>query len=249
MSPDGAVVAAGGWTGSGRHGVRHKIYLFDREGQMVKRIDGLPNVVHNLAFSRDGRFLAAGLHNKNGIRIFDRERDWAEAARDTGYGDSVYGLDFAGNGGLATTSIDGHIRLYDAQFRRIAKRRMTLGRRPLWPGLPPRPQTACDRLYGQARDCTRERAYTRAPGCTGSPRHQQSQREQDHLVTRRAHTVRRRTIQYSRSQTDRGLGQRRTRCPQDLVSWFAGYDLRSPLPAGGRTPGGGRRSSPGNSQA
>jgi WD40 repeat protein len=58
MSPDGATAAVGGWTGASDQ----PIYLFDRAtGNLTRSIDGLPNVVHHLSYSPDGRFLAAAL--------------------------------------------------------------------------------------------------------------------------------------------------------------------------------------------
>jgi WD40 repeat protein len=55
MSPDGRWVAAGGWSGD-------RIYILDRRtGGLVHVIEGLPNVVHDLAVSPDGRRLAAAL--------------------------------------------------------------------------------------------------------------------------------------------------------------------------------------------
>src|SRR5205085_10379710 len=114
------LIAAGGWTDKDPP---DHIYLFSRSGVLIKRIEGLPNVVLHLTFSREGRYLAAGLYGTNGIRIYDRQRDWGESARDGDYGDAVYGLDFAGNGRLATTSRDGKVRLYDRTFARIAQYR------------------------------------------------------------------------------------------------------------------------------
>ena len=130
MSPDGDLVAAGGWTG--RDDREEFIYLFEaRTGKMVKRISGLPNVTHSLAFSSDGRYLAAGLGGKNGLRVFDRDRQWAEAFRDTNYGDSIYGLTFAADGRLATTSYDGMVRLYDRNFKPVvAPRKAPGGKQP-----------------------------------------------------------------------------------------------------------------------
>lgn len=128
MAPAEDLIAAGGWT----RGIANQenIYLLTRGGLVVKRIGGLPNVVFHLSFSPDGRWLAAGLGGRNGIRIYDRETGWAEAARDIDYGDSVYGLAFAPNGRLATTSLDGQVRLYDAQLRCIVRQPMTAGERP-----------------------------------------------------------------------------------------------------------------------
>ncbi|HTW29529.1 MAG TPA: hypothetical protein VME92_20560, partial [Acetobacteraceae bacterium] len=69
MSPDGSLVAAGGFTAPS--GQPQQIYLFDRaSGKLVHRIGGLPNVVLHLAFSPDGSLLAAALGAANGIRIY-----------------------------------------------------------------------------------------------------------------------------------------------------------------------------------
>ena len=130
MSPDGALIAAGGWTGSLKDGEAQKIYLFSRDGKLVKRIDGLPEVVGYLTFSPDGRTLAAGLGGANGIRIFDRDRDWAEIARDTDYGGRVQSLAFAPDGRLATATEDGKVRLYDARFSLMSERRTVMGQDP-----------------------------------------------------------------------------------------------------------------------
>jgi WD40 repeat protein len=112
ISPDGSMIAAGGWTERLRGA--HPIDLFNREsGNLVRRIGvNLPNVTHSLTFSPDGRYLAATLGGKHGLRVFDRDNDWAEAFRDDPYGDGSYGAAFAPDGRLATTSYDGLIRLY-----------------------------------------------------------------------------------------------------------------------------------------
>jgi len=66
MAPAGDLIAAGGWT---RVFGNQQIYLFTRDGRLVKRVDGLPEVVQHLAFSPDGRWLAVGLGGANGIRV------------------------------------------------------------------------------------------------------------------------------------------------------------------------------------
>ena len=113
ISPDGRTIAAGGWT---EHlNTDFPIYLFDREfGALVKRIHGdLPqgsSIFSN--FSPDGRYLVATLGENKGIRVFDRNNDWHGAFRDDAYGRDSYGASFARDGRLATTSMDGKIRLY-----------------------------------------------------------------------------------------------------------------------------------------
>jgi Caspase domain/WD domain, G-beta repeat len=119
MSPDGDVVAAGGWTRGDASG--HSIYLFEmRTGKMTSRISGLPIGTGSLAFSSHGRYLAVGLGGKNGLRVYDRDRQWTEAFRDTDYGYDIYGVNFAADGRLATASWDGKVRLYDPDFKLVA---------------------------------------------------------------------------------------------------------------------------------
>jgi WD40 repeat protein len=119
ISPDGKLVALGGFTSAEQE---TPIYLFDREtGKMVHRAaDGLPNVANCLVFSADGRYLAAVLGGGSGLRIYDRDRNWSETSRDEDYRGSGYGAAFAPDGRLATTSLDGKIRVYDRSFKLIA---------------------------------------------------------------------------------------------------------------------------------
>lgn len=127
ISPDARTIATGGGTG---HEGNYSIYLFDRQsGRLTRRIAGLPNVISHLAYSKDGRFLAAGLGGDNGIRIY-RSDGYALAAEDREYGDTVYGLDFATDGRLATVSFDGFVRLYGSDLKRIEKKPSPGGKHP-----------------------------------------------------------------------------------------------------------------------
>ncbi|MDM8523624.1 caspase family protein [Desulfococcaceae bacterium HSG8] len=129
ISPDGKTVAAGGWTGYAWDG-KNSIYLFNLEtGAVTRRITGLSNVILHLAFSKDGRYLAATIGESNGLRVYET-KNWSLKAEDTDYGNNSYWADFDRTGRLVTVSYDGFLRLYDRKFRLIAKKKAPGGKRP-----------------------------------------------------------------------------------------------------------------------
>lgn len=131
ISPDGELIAAGGWTRWTEGDPQEQIYLFNRAtGELAGRIDGLPEIVLHLTFSPDGRYLAATLGSANGLRVYARESGWGEGARDAEYRDTSYWAAFSAEGRLATTSNDGHVRLYDRNFELVAKVETVGGQRP-----------------------------------------------------------------------------------------------------------------------
>jgi WD40 repeat protein len=61
ISPDGRHIAGGGWTGY-KWDDSFSIYIFDlNTGKLIKRLSNLPDVIDHLTYSKDGRYLAAGL--------------------------------------------------------------------------------------------------------------------------------------------------------------------------------------------
>ncbi len=119
VSPDGKRIVAGGWTGG--WGEDWSLYLFETaSGQMIRRIGDLPLRPLHLAFSQDGNYLAVTFKSEHGLRIYDA-KDFRLVAEDKDYEDDTLSAEFAQDGRLVTASLDGHVRLYDASFRRIAK--------------------------------------------------------------------------------------------------------------------------------
>ena len=115
ISPDGSTVAVGGYTGAASGG--HLIYIYDRAtGDLRHRIVELPHAIMHLAYAPDGLHLAAVLGGASGLRVYETGT-FREVARDPEYGDDAYWAAFDASGRLVTTCFDGHVRLYDADFR------------------------------------------------------------------------------------------------------------------------------------
>src|SRR5262245_47886531 len=132
ISPDGSTIALGGFTGP-PGSKNYPIYLFDRaSGRLTRRIAGLPYVTRYLAFSRDGKLLAASLGGANGIRVF-RISDGIELWRDGNFKDGSFSVEFDNRGRLLATSWDGDLRLYSPapDFKLIAKKSAPGGQRPI----------------------------------------------------------------------------------------------------------------------
>ncbi|MGP0088604.1 MAG: hypothetical protein ACLPKB_01375, partial [Xanthobacteraceae bacterium] len=130
LSPDGRLVAAGGWDARRLVQPGHGIYLFDAAtGTLKARIGSFENVIDHLAFSPNGRFLAATLHSGHGLRVIDIEQ-MREVAADRDYGDHSFGAVFASDGRLFTVAWDGYLRAYDAAFRLVGKVQTRGGRQP-----------------------------------------------------------------------------------------------------------------------
>ncbi|HLL72221.1 MAG TPA: caspase family protein [Pyrinomonadaceae bacterium] len=132
LSPDGATIAAGGWTSP--NGSNTNIYVFDREsGRLLRRLSGLPDKVLYLVYSPDGRYLAAVLGQGNGVRVY-QTGDYSSVSEDSDYGDDSYSADFDRAGRLVTACLDGFIRLYapagEKSLRRVAKQKAAGGNLP-----------------------------------------------------------------------------------------------------------------------
>ena len=133
IAPDGHWVAAGGWMGVNENGQTFVTVFDTDDGAVRARLGPLPNVVHDLDISPDGTRLAAGLGGTNGIRLWETA-GWRQMGKnaeyEADYDGRVCGLAFSTDGRFASTSYDGHVRLYDPDGQLIAKVRTPGGDRP-----------------------------------------------------------------------------------------------------------------------
>ncbi|OSM02279.1 putative WD-40 repeat-containing protein [Magnetofaba australis IT-1] len=118
--PKTGLIAVAGYTGK-EWRPEVSVYLFNwQNSALVKRLSGLPDVVNHLAFSANGRYLAAGLAS-GGVRVFD-VASGRLAGGDAEYGKPVTWLDFAPDGRMVSASADGRLRLYDADLRKAGEK-------------------------------------------------------------------------------------------------------------------------------
>jgi WD40 repeat protein len=111
ISPDGRLIAAGGFTGA--VGSSKSIYILDRQsGRMLRRLSGLADVIYHLTFSADGSYLAASMGGNSGLQVWDTG-SWASRFQDSSYQGSSHWVDFDRSGSrMVTASDDGLVRLY-----------------------------------------------------------------------------------------------------------------------------------------
>jgi len=128
ISPDGETVACSGWTKFSEEDT-HSIYLFDRlSGRLLHRINSTQQKsIGELAYFNDGRRLAAASNFSNEIEIYSVP-GYSLIEKHTVCGNDIKELDFDQGGRLVTVCNDGTIRLYDAHFRLIYKKKIPEGK-------------------------------------------------------------------------------------------------------------------------
>ncbi len=113
VSPEGRWIAAGGWDAEQeRIAYTHYIYIFDGlTSALVARVGPVTNPIQYLAFSPNGRWLAAA--SGAGLKVIETQ-SWRIVAEDTKYPETSYGAAFAPDGRLYTVAWDGKLRQYGA---------------------------------------------------------------------------------------------------------------------------------------
>jgi WD40 repeat protein len=181
LSPDGKTIACAGYTG--KDWGERSIYLFDiATGRLQRRLTaGLTEYVLSLAYSRDGKYLAALQPFRNGLALY-RISDGKLIGQDFSYRGRWGSIDFAphdkdGIIHFATASEDGYIRLYELKhdsispsFRIIKHEKARNGNRPLLVRYSPDGLTLAV-SYGDVRKVdvmsARDLSYLYSPETTG----------------------------------------------------------------------------------
>lgn len=111
LSPDGALAAVGGWTGY-EWDRKYTVYVFDTAtGNLLNRLETVPSSIFDVSFSSSGRWLAGGI-GVGGIRVWELPSGRL-VGEDSEYDDLCLGLDWHQDERLASTCLDGTIRLYE----------------------------------------------------------------------------------------------------------------------------------------
>jgi WD40 repeat protein len=129
LSPDAKTIACAGWTGDAWDHT-FTIYFFDLEsGTMIHLISGLPDAILSLAYSPSGAAISATLSGASGLRVYNTT-NYKLLGYDKDYAKESHVARFDKSGRLATSSYDGHIRLYDSSFNLLKKMKTVGGEMP-----------------------------------------------------------------------------------------------------------------------
>ena len=130
ISPNCQIVALGGGTGCDfdSEGL-FSIYLFNIDnGELIYKLNRLPAAIIDLEFSEDGKFLAVSLID-NTVVIY-QTGSWTRIKTLNDFGDVVIRLEFNEDGLLATTCVDGKLRLFSSSFNIINQKQYDINAIP-----------------------------------------------------------------------------------------------------------------------
>jgi WD40 repeat protein/uncharacterized caspase-like protein len=115
ITSDGESVWVGGWTGIAWR-KKSQLYRFDlNTGKLLETFGSFPDAIETIAIRGKDEQIAVGL-TSGGLSVFDLKSK-KQLLLDTNYLERVTFLDFSVDGKLATTSLDGCVRVYDSQLK------------------------------------------------------------------------------------------------------------------------------------
>jgi WD40 repeat protein len=143
VSPDDRWIAAGGWDAQSVD--EDYIYIFDAStGAVVARVGPFSTIITHLAFSPDGRWLAA---IADGLKAIDTQT-WRVVAQDQAYGDAGT-AEFGPDGRLYAVAFDGKLRRYGpgSVFKKEREVPTRGGKKPSSVAVDPRNQLVAVGIY------------------------------------------------------------------------------------------------------
>jgi WD40 repeat protein len=130
MTADGTLAAVSGWTRT----TQHYVMLFETgSGRMITELGPLGNVVNRVAFSPNGRYLAAVTGQGQGAHAWERHgaAEWRKVLTDDDFGGKdAYGVAFGPDNRAYAAGDNGTLRRYGRDFRREVKIETKGGREP-----------------------------------------------------------------------------------------------------------------------
>lgn len=136
LSPNGKIVALGGWTQSAN---LYCVYIYNAfNGAMISKIDNLPDIIEDLEFSIDGKYLAIAFFGKNGVKVYQMPINPDDFTNSQpilinsfdDYESECFNIAWDNSNRLATACGDGIVRLYDSTFNLINKNSELAGKKP-----------------------------------------------------------------------------------------------------------------------
>jgi len=123
LSPDEEYLAVGGYLGNDRNTAGNIRIFHYSTGKLIKLLKSHTNVILDLAFSEDGRYLVSGSNDRT-ARIWDVTDDFSLRDTITIHDDAVYAVKIIMKRGryfAVTAGYDKRIALYDMQKREVVK--------------------------------------------------------------------------------------------------------------------------------
>jgi len=131
LSPNGRFVAAGGPDLVSSRKTDIGVYVFETAtGQLFRRLNKLGGTIVSLAFSPDGRYLAATVGEGQGLHVWETT-EWSVVGIDKEYSSSPRAAAFDGRNRLFTVAGDGVLRRYGADFKLEATSTIVGGKVPM----------------------------------------------------------------------------------------------------------------------
>ncbi len=136
MTPDGKLTVTGGFDARGESFGEYSAYVVDSfKGTIVARLGSFKDVIYNLTFSPDGKWLVVHISDQ-GIVVYNTSasnpKDWTEVTRDLNYAADTLFSAFAPDGRLMTLAHNSKMRVYSPapDFRKLNEVAVTGGKRP-----------------------------------------------------------------------------------------------------------------------